>query len=204
MDWMHILDAGLDRVGLVRKVVLVGPTQDDTEVAATENAVGEIEMNRRQAYKTTMVAANWPAVQEAASRVRDEHGRWPTHYALPKTGASQALVEHLQGSTLREMTGMTGQGGAIFLGYDESEHPVPKLPSWMKVEVVEVTPEPEPVEEPDEVAELLEEASWEANTKPSNAVLARQYVEDMIASGEAVVVENMDIARALADVQLGR
>lgn len=197
MNLSALVDAGLDRIGLVRKVV-IEPVHD-TEVAATVEVVGEINM-KKQGYRTTMVAANWPALQEAASGIRAEHGRWPTHYALPRQGVSQELVDFLQGSILREMSGMTGQGSTIFLGFDATEHEVRRMPSWMKAEVVEVEQEPEPEVAPEPETPEVEVAEAPVEVEESQPPSLREFMLDLIESGKPVEVTTSEEAKVLAAI----
>lgn len=129
-------------------------------------------------YKTTVVAANWPSIQEAARLTSDLHGRWPTHYAIPKKGISDELVRHLQGSLLREMgDGITGQGDKVFLGFSEEEHAIKKEPSWMSL----AFDEPE-LEEMTEVAKQVEE--------PADTEEADAFYESLQEAGRPIVIMN--------------
>jgi hypothetical protein len=99
---------------------------------------GSIIMNAYTAgYKSYLVIdASWVAIKDSATQFKKEHGRWPTHIAMPRD-VSKELGEHIAGTSLRSMGRMVGQGGGIILGYDAVEHPVKKTPSWMMLEFEE-------------------------------------------------------------------
>jgi hypothetical protein len=184
-------DTVLARAGLVRRSVSQQRlARVAAEVEATQYYQKETDM--REGFMTSQVEASWTAIQKAASETRQKHGRWPTHVALPRDMEDGPLLDLLADSSLREMQGMTGQGSSIFLGFDRSEHPVKRLPSWMKDRL----DEPEVVVEVVEVAAEVSEVEEETTT--------RQFIMGLIESGEPVVVDSPEMGKELASIMRER